>query len=566
MSMKRIIIALIVFMSMASHKALAYDIAVKNEDGVTIYYNYYNNGQELEVTYPPNGYGELETLKIPSEVIYSGRVRKVTAIGEEAFSTQLGRSCKLSCIYLPPTIKKVGSSAFTDYTHKSWHDNQYCGEIVLNKVVISDLKAFCEMGFSDGFSVLDSYTGGYDLYYKDENTLITDLVVPAGVSHLRGLGHCKSIKSLTTSSGVEVISDCMRCINLTKIDMQASNLSLIDKKAFYGCSKLKTIIFDKVKKISKGSFLKCSSDRFIILILKNLSAWCNADLSYDDIVMYNDVRPYDENDWKDWAFKLYSDENTEIKDLTIPNDVVQIRKGAFLDCKSINSIMIPFNVKTLGVINDSEYRSEAGVFQNCTNLERIYFANGVKSIGDYSFQGCKKLNNITWGANTEIIGRNSFDNCNLTSLSLPLKLKSIKIMAFSGNKYLKSVTIPSNVTELGYGIFGNCDSLMTVISLIFKSIPDAGTKGGNAFSRNTLMNATLFVPQSTSQTYKAKIGWKDFVWVEEGLPAGVESILSDEKTTEFSHYSIDGMRLASPQNGINIVRMSDGTTKKILVK
>ena len=29
----------------------AYDIAVENADGATIYYNYINNGEELEVTY-----------------------------------------------------------------------------------------------------------------------------------------------------------------------------------------------------------------------------------------------------------------------------------------------------------------------------------------------------------------------------------------------------------------------------------------------------------------------------------------------------------------------------------
>ena len=32
-------------------KAYAYDIEVKNADGVTIYYNYINNEKELEVTY-----------------------------------------------------------------------------------------------------------------------------------------------------------------------------------------------------------------------------------------------------------------------------------------------------------------------------------------------------------------------------------------------------------------------------------------------------------------------------------------------------------------------------------
>ena len=33
-----------------SNKLFAYDIAVENADGVTIYYNYINDGKELEVT------------------------------------------------------------------------------------------------------------------------------------------------------------------------------------------------------------------------------------------------------------------------------------------------------------------------------------------------------------------------------------------------------------------------------------------------------------------------------------------------------------------------------------
>ena len=41
---------------MAGTKAFAYDIAVKNADGVTIYYNYINDEKELEVTNNNNNY------------------------------------------------------------------------------------------------------------------------------------------------------------------------------------------------------------------------------------------------------------------------------------------------------------------------------------------------------------------------------------------------------------------------------------------------------------------------------------------------------------------------------
>ena len=37
--------------SFVCNEAYAYDIAVENVDGVTIYYNYINEGKELAVTY-----------------------------------------------------------------------------------------------------------------------------------------------------------------------------------------------------------------------------------------------------------------------------------------------------------------------------------------------------------------------------------------------------------------------------------------------------------------------------------------------------------------------------------
>ena len=47
----KLTILLAALISMASTKALAYDIAVQNADGVTIYYNYSSDGKELSVTF-----------------------------------------------------------------------------------------------------------------------------------------------------------------------------------------------------------------------------------------------------------------------------------------------------------------------------------------------------------------------------------------------------------------------------------------------------------------------------------------------------------------------------------
>ena len=45
---KQLLLLMMILLPMVAN---AYDIGVKNEDGVFIYYNYINDGSELEVTY-----------------------------------------------------------------------------------------------------------------------------------------------------------------------------------------------------------------------------------------------------------------------------------------------------------------------------------------------------------------------------------------------------------------------------------------------------------------------------------------------------------------------------------
>ena len=51
---------------------------------------------------------------------------------------------------------------------------------------------------------------------------------------------------------------------------------------------------------------------------------------------------------------------------------------------------------------------------------------------------------------------------------------------------------------------------------------------------------------------------------EEG--AGIISTEADATDEEQARYSLDGRQLPTVQKGLNIVRMSDGTIKKVMVK
>ena len=98
-----------ILLGMLSTNASAYDFAVKNADGVMIYYNYINNKTEACVTNKEK-YKYSGSIAIPKEITYEGRTLKVTEIGNSAFE---------GCIYLesitiPNSVTSIGESAFRE--------------------------------------------------------------------------------------------------------------------------------------------------------------------------------------------------------------------------------------------------------------------------------------------------------------------------------------------------------------------------------------------------------------------------------------------------------------------
>ena len=93
--------------------ASAHDFEVQNADGVTIYYNYINNGAELEVTFRGSKYDSFSNeyqgnVAIPEEVTYMNRTRKVTSIGDRAFD----RCSGLTSVTIGNSVTNIGNQAF----------------------------------------------------------------------------------------------------------------------------------------------------------------------------------------------------------------------------------------------------------------------------------------------------------------------------------------------------------------------------------------------------------------------------------------------------------------------
>lgn len=101
---------LVMFMNLLCLNVFAYDIEVPNNDGITIYYKYINDGKELEVTYGKTNDRTYRTSKmvIPEEVTFMNRTRKVTSIGYCAL-----QGCyDLKSVTIPNSVTSIADRAF----------------------------------------------------------------------------------------------------------------------------------------------------------------------------------------------------------------------------------------------------------------------------------------------------------------------------------------------------------------------------------------------------------------------------------------------------------------------
>lgn len=88
----------------------------------------------------------------------------------------------------------------------------------------------------------------------------------------------------------------------------------------------------------------------------------------------------------------------------------------------------------------------------------------------------------------------------------------------------------------------------------------------DAFKGCDAKNCILYVPKGTYDDYWLSDFGDYFENIVEFDPTGIDKTTTSTDVEEVSRYSVNGQRLAVPVKGLNIVKYSDGSARKVVVK
>ena len=252
-------------------------------------------------------------------------------------------------------------------------------------------------------------------------------------------------------------------------------------------------------------------------------------------------------------------------DLITKQITINLDKAGTLPNKIASSEMYKItNLKIIGEINGTDWNM---IREMAGRDNRGYGTEGKLSVLDLSEAKIVKGGDSYYPGDNcytsnDEIGEKAFTDCSrLTSLTLPVGITSIGYDAFAYCSGLTSLTLPAGITSIGEYAFSYCSGL-TSIYVYAEKVPRIGRY---AFEGCASRKCTLYVPKGTYDNYRLS----DFGYFEnivEFDATGIDKTTTSTDVEEVSRYSLNGQRLAVPVKGLNIVKYSDGTVRKVVVK
>lgn len=395
----------------------------------------------------------------------------VTEIEESAFYNQNA----LASVSIPESMEIIGDYAFKN-----------CGS--LSSITIPKNVWYAYRAF-EGCSNLITVTFGRGIQSIPADILsgvysLKNVIIPDTVKKIRGnaFWECRALSDIIIPDSVINIEEYAfsGCIGLRSLTLP-KNIETLGSHSFRDCSFTYVFIPKTLRSISNSSSYSAFvpygpfGDKLETAVLENGMERIPSELFRECSSLRNVTIPDSVNCIGKGAFRFCS----SLTEISIPDSVITIDESAFDSCK-LTSISLPKNLetlrdyafsgckfteviipKTLNNISSGSYLS-AGPFGD--NLKTAILEEGSKNIPGYLFMNCTNLQNVIIPDSVTSIGGYAFRQCySLKSITIPDSVTSIGQAAFSFCTSLTSITIPKSVISSGYYPFTGCSSLKTVV-------------------------------------------------------------------------------------------------------
>lgn len=259
------------------------------------------------------------------------------------------------------------------------------------------------------------------------------------------------------------------CTGLTSFSAPSA-LKEIGDDSFYGCSSLSQVVLsNSVNKIGNRCFKKCTSlvdltlSNALPIISQEAFSECSSLPKVEILSGTTTINGKAFYNCTGLQKVIISDKVTGIRpeafryctsltDLTLSKGLGVIENLVFADCSGLPVVEIPANIHTI----------EKEAFRRCSSMQTINFSEGLNMINEYAFADCSSLSSLIFPKSLASVQNYGFAyDSNLQSVVIPEKLQGIGAYCFTDCKALKSIEFKTSIDELtiGSNAFKGCNSL-----------------------------------------------------------------------------------------------------------
>ncbi len=263
-----------------------------------------------------------------------------------------------------------------------------------------------------------------------------------------------------------------------------------------------------------------------------------------------------------------------LKEIHLPNSVVTIKNNSFEKSVGLKTVIVGKNTTEI----------QKAAFRGCTALDSIVMPASVATLGNETFKDCVSLTNVKLPDELVKVPELCFANTNIEHLVIPDKVTFIAYYAFQDLKNLTTISFGKSMNYLSKTAFQRSGDYVEDVYINYPGTDDEKIIGGDyvmlfdgyydddgdgvtqdvRYTDEELAQIKVHVPANRLDDYKASDKWNKFTLVANST-SNVEPVkVNNAKVV--ARYSIDGKQLSKAQKGLNLVKMSDGTVKKELVK